>query len=77
MDPVDNMAQPFTQHGRHAFIKGFAAAFIGAIIGAWLDNTRFGRWFNNSRIVTWVFRLLLLYGVYLAAVFAYEVIKVW
>lgn len=33
------------------FEKGFTTAFIGYMIGAWIDNTRFGYWLNNSPVM--------------------------
>jgi uncharacterized membrane protein AbrB (regulator of aidB expression) len=68
--------QPQQHHGA-TFVKVFAASFIGAVIGASLDNTRFGRWFNTSKLIGLIFKLFGLYCVYLAGVFVYELIKVW
>lgn len=73
-DPFNDMQH---QHHYGDFARGFAAAFIGAVIGKMLDNTRFGRWFNTSRIVGIAFQLFLLYLIYLAGVYVYCLIKVW
>ena len=77
MDPIDDMAQPFTDHSHHAFAKTFAAAFIGAMIGSMIDNTRFGYWFNTSKVVGFVFTLIKLAILALVLFYIYCVIKVW
>lgn len=38
------------------FEKGFAASFIGYLIGAWIDGTRFGYWLNTNPVVTLIWK---------------------
>lgn len=70
------------QEGTHhddgvAFVKGFAAAFSGALIGSRLDSTRFGRWYNTSPLIGLLGRLLALGGIILVGYYFYLVIKIW
>lgn len=77
MDPIDDMAQSFTDHSQHAFIKSAGAVFLGAIVGSMLNNTRFGQWFNTSRFIGAIIGLVKLAVIILGIYFVYCVIKVW
>lgn len=77
MDPFDDMAQSYTDHSHHAFAKAAGAAFVGAVAGSMLDNTRFGRWFNTSRFIGFIWNLIKVGLVGLALFYVYCVIKVW
>lgn len=77
MDPFDSMAQTYTDHSHHAFVKAASAAFIGAMLGSMLDNTRFGRWFNTSKFIDFIFRIIKVAILALILFYVYCVIKVW
>lgn len=77
MDPFDEMSHPYNPHAESDFAKGFTAVFVGSLLGASLNNTRFGRWFNTSKLVGFIFKAIFIYGIYLVLTFIYEVIKVW
>lgn len=72
----DDPGQPQHHHGSD-FLKGFAAAFGGALLGSTLDNTRFGRWYNTSALIGFLGRLIALGGIFLVGLYIYFVIKVW
>lgn len=77
MDPINNMAQPFTDHSQHTMTKAFGAAFIGALIGAHLNNTHFGRWFNTSKFIGFLFNAIKYAVIGLFVYYLYFVFIVW
>lgn len=77
MDPIEDMAQPFTDNSQHAFIKSASAAFIGSMVGAQLNNTTFGRWFNTSKLVGFMFNVLQWLIVGLVVYYLYLVFIIW
>lgn len=77
MDPFNDMAQPFTDHSHHAFIKAAGATVAGVAVGSMLDHTRFGRWFNTSPVIGAIFSLIKLGIIGLVMFYVYCVIKVW
>jgi hypothetical protein len=66
---------------RREFFHGFISAFTGTLIGAALDNTRFGRWFNTSPTIGWIYhklRQVFTIGVIIfVVIYIYELIKIW
>ena len=64
------------QNGKD-FLKSFAWAFGGALLGSMLDNTRFGHWFNTSEFIGFIFGLIKAGILALAIYYIYCVIQVW
>lgn len=65
-------------HDVHSWVSPMIAFVVGATIGAWLDNTRFGIWFNNSPVVNFIYKIVKttfwLFVAYCAVLFIYFVI---
>lgn len=59
------------------FLKSFAWAFGGALVGSMLDNTRFGYWFNTSKFIGFIFGLIKAGILALGIYYIYCVIKIW
>lgn len=64
------------QNGKD-FLKSFAWAFGGALVGSLLDNTRFGHWFNTSKLIGFIFDLIKVGILALALFYVLCVIRVW